>query len=96
MFKFSCLSCHKRKAEVMIDWHNGTVPGPPEDERSVEERSKCVLAYIPVIYYSALLCIGVPGTKTWVWVGSVTHSHGKSDHSHLACFDEEGHGGFVQ
>ncbi|XP_051523565.1 probable G-protein coupled receptor 142 [Myxocyprinus asiaticus] len=44
----------------MIDWHNGTAPGHQEDERSAEERSECVLAYIPVIYYSALLCVGVP------------------------------------
>ncbi|XP_055031087.2 probable G-protein coupled receptor 142 [Misgurnus anguillicaudatus] len=44
----------------MIDWHNGTVPSPQEDEHSIEERSKCVLSYFPVIYYSVLLCVGVP------------------------------------
>lgn len=47
----------------MIDWHNGTAPGQREDERSAQERSECVLAYIPVIYYSALLCVGVPGMR---------------------------------
>ncbi|XP_051968169.1 probable G-protein coupled receptor 142 [Xyrauchen texanus] len=44
----------------MIDWHNGTAPGQQENERSTAERSECVLAYIPVIYYSILLCVGVP------------------------------------
>ncbi|KAG7255891.1 hypothetical protein CRUP_009150 [Coryphaenoides rupestris] len=46
----------------MIDWPNGTVasllappPGPEE-----LQRSKCVLGFIPVVYYSALLCVGVP------------------------------------
>ncbi|CAL8305647.1 unnamed protein product [Boreogadus saida] len=46
----------------MIDWPNVTVaaqlappPGPEE-----LKRSKCVLGLIPVVYYSALLCVGVP------------------------------------
>ncbi|CAL8282552.1 unnamed protein product, partial [Merluccius merluccius] len=46
----------------MIDWPNVTVasqlaspPGPEE-----LQRSKCLLGFIPVVYYSALLCVGVP------------------------------------
>uniref|UniRef100_A0A8C4YSV2 G protein-coupled receptor 142 n=1 Tax=Gadus morhua TaxID=8049 RepID=A0A8C4YSV2_GADMO len=46
----------------MINWPNVTVaaqlappPGPEE-----LKRSKCVLGLIPVVYYSALLCVGVP------------------------------------
>ena len=27
------------------------------------QRSECVLGYIPVVYYSALLCVGVPGRR---------------------------------
>uniref|UniRef100_A0AAR2L8B8 G-protein coupled receptors family 1 profile domain-containing protein n=1 Tax=Pygocentrus nattereri TaxID=42514 RepID=A0AAR2L8B8_PYGNA len=46
----------------MITWHNGTVPSHQEEEESADEyqRSECVLGYIPVIYYSILLCVGVP------------------------------------
>ncbi|XP_036427580.1 LOW QUALITY PROTEIN: probable G-protein coupled receptor 142 [Colossoma macropomum] len=46
----------------MISWHNGTVPSHQEEEESADEyqRSECVLGYIPVIYYSILLCVGVP------------------------------------
>ncbi|KAM9715729.1 LOW QUALITY PROTEIN: putative G-protein coupled receptor 142 [Menidia menidia] len=46
----------------MIDWPNVTVSGHQELGLKPEEpqRSKCVLGFIPVIYYSILLCIGVP------------------------------------
>ncbi|XP_072522729.1 probable G-protein coupled receptor 142 [Salminus brasiliensis] len=46
----------------MLSWHNGTVPSHhEEDERTDEyQKSECVLGYIPVIYYSTLLCVGVP------------------------------------
>lgn len=49
----------------MTDWHNETVPGHQEQEPSTDEyqRSECVLGYIPVIYYSILLCVGFPGRK---------------------------------
>ncbi|CAL8304504.1 unnamed protein product [Lota lota] len=46
----------------MIDWPNVTVASqlasPPRPEEL--KRSKCVLGLIPVVYYSALLCVGVP------------------------------------
>ncbi|XP_066522540.1 probable G-protein coupled receptor 142 [Hoplias malabaricus] len=46
----------------MISWQNGTVPSHQDEEESTDEyqRSECVLGYIPVIYYSTLLCVGVP------------------------------------
>ncbi|KAM4525378.1 putative G-protein coupled receptor 142 [Odontesthes bonariensis] len=46
----------------MIDWPNVTASGPQELGLKPEElqRSKCVLGFIPVIYYSVLLCVGVP------------------------------------
>ncbi|XP_060951499.1 probable G-protein coupled receptor 142 [Limanda limanda] len=46
----------------MIDWPNVTAPGPPEPGLEPEElqKSKCVLGFIPVVYYSVLLCVGVP------------------------------------
>ncbi|XP_041829038.1 probable G-protein coupled receptor 142 [Melanotaenia boesemani] len=46
----------------MIDWSNATVSGHQELGLKPEElqKSKCVLGFIPVIYYSALLCVGVP------------------------------------
>ncbi|KAK3560056.1 hypothetical protein QTP86_033782 [Hemibagrus guttatus] len=46
----------------MTDWHNDSVRGHQEQEPSTEEyqRSECVLGYIPVIYYSILLCVGFP------------------------------------
>ncbi|KAI4900748.1 hypothetical protein NFI96_016711 [Prochilodus magdalenae] len=46
----------------MISWHNGTVLSHQEEKDSTEEyrRSECVLGYIPVVYYSTLLCVGVP------------------------------------
>lgn len=47
----------------MIDWPNVTVSSYEELVLKPEElqRSKCVLGFIPVIYYSVLLCVGVPG-----------------------------------
>ncbi|KAL4648640.1 putative G-protein coupled receptor 142 [Arapaima gigas] len=46
----------------MIIWSNSTVPSIPGTSQGPEEmlRSECVLGFIPVIYYSALLCVGVP------------------------------------
>ncbi|XP_035001091.1 probable G-protein coupled receptor 142 [Hippoglossus stenolepis] len=46
----------------MIDWPNVTASGPRELGLKPEElqKSKCVLGFIPVIYYSVLLCVGVP------------------------------------
>jgi len=48
----------------MIDWSNVTAAGPQEPGRKPEElqKSKCVLGFVPVVYYSILLCVGVPGT----------------------------------
>lgn len=48
----------------MIDWPNVTASGHRELGLKPEElqKSKCVLGFIPVIYYSILLCVGVPGT----------------------------------
>uniref|UniRef100_A0A8C9ZUK3 G protein-coupled receptor 142 n=1 Tax=Sander lucioperca TaxID=283035 RepID=A0A8C9ZUK3_SANLU len=49
-------------AKVMTDWSNVTVSGHQELGLKPEElpKSKCVLGFIPVIYYSILLCVGVP------------------------------------
>uniref|UniRef100_A0A3B4GTV7 G protein-coupled receptor 142 n=1 Tax=Pundamilia nyererei TaxID=303518 RepID=A0A3B4GTV7_9CICH len=49
-------------AKVMIDWPNVTASGNQELGLKPEElqKSKCVLGFIPVIYYSILLSIGVP------------------------------------
>uniref|UniRef100_A0A668SKA7 G-protein coupled receptors family 1 profile domain-containing protein n=1 Tax=Oreochromis aureus TaxID=47969 RepID=A0A668SKA7_OREAU len=49
-------------AKVMIDWPNVTASSNQELGLKPEElqKSKCVLGFIPVIYYSILLCIGVP------------------------------------
>ncbi|KAJ3608122.1 hypothetical protein NHX12_025172 [Muraenolepis orangiensis] len=46
----------------MIDWPNVTMAGSPASPPGPEElqRSQCVLGFIPVVYYSALLCVGVP------------------------------------
>ncbi|XP_058261560.1 probable G-protein coupled receptor 142 [Hemibagrus wyckioides] len=46
----------------MTDWHNDSVRGHQEQEPNTDEyqRSECVLGYIPVIYYSILLCVGFP------------------------------------
>lgn len=47
----------------MIDWPNVTVSSQQEAGLTPEElqRSKCILGFIPVVYYSVLLCVGVPG-----------------------------------
>lgn len=49
----------------MIDWSNLTASGRQELGLNPEElqKSKCVLGFIPVIYYSILLCVGVPGKQ---------------------------------
>uniref|UniRef100_A0A3P8T2J1 G protein-coupled receptor 142 n=1 Tax=Amphiprion percula TaxID=161767 RepID=A0A3P8T2J1_AMPPE len=46
----------------MIDWPNVTESGYQELDLNPEElqKSKCVLGFVPVIYYSVLLCVGVP------------------------------------
>ncbi|XP_033975891.1 probable G-protein coupled receptor 142 [Trematomus bernacchii] len=46
----------------MIDLHNVTASSQQELGLKPEElqKSKCVLGFIPVIYYSILLCVGVP------------------------------------
>ncbi|XP_070707475.1 probable G-protein coupled receptor 142 [Pempheris klunzingeri] len=46
----------------MIDWSNVTASGHWELGLKPQElqKSKCVLGFIPVIYYSILLCVGVP------------------------------------
>ncbi|XP_026170940.1 probable G-protein coupled receptor 142 [Mastacembelus armatus] len=46
----------------MIDWPNVTASGRQEPDLQPEElqKSKCVLGFIPIIYYSVLLCVGVP------------------------------------
>ncbi|KAL0964849.1 hypothetical protein UPYG_G00329880 [Umbra pygmaea] len=49
----------------MFDWPNITVV-PSQSEQGLNPggqelpRSKCVLGFFPVVYYSALLCVGVP------------------------------------
>lgn len=47
----------------MIDWPNVTASSQQDAGLKPEElqRSKCVLGFIPVVYYSILLCVGVPG-----------------------------------
>ncbi|KAM6951044.1 putative G-protein coupled receptor 142 [Aplochiton taeniatus] len=46
----------------MFDWSNVTVDGLPELVLKPKElqKSKCVLGSIPVVYYSIILCVGVP------------------------------------
>ncbi|XP_034716382.1 probable G-protein coupled receptor 142 [Etheostoma cragini] len=46
----------------MTNWSNVTESGHEEPGLKPEEvpKSKCVLGFIPVIYYSLLLCVGVP------------------------------------
>ncbi|XP_029384206.1 probable G-protein coupled receptor 142 [Echeneis naucrates] len=46
----------------MLDWPNVTASSHQDLDLRPEEpqRSKCVLGFIPVIYYSILLCVGVP------------------------------------
>lgn len=47
----------------MVDWPNATAPSRWELDLKPEDlqKSTCVLGFIPVIYYSVLLCVGVPG-----------------------------------
>lgn len=42
----------------MVAWPNATASSRWEPDL----KSACVLGFIPVIYYSVLLCVGVPGT----------------------------------
>uniref|UniRef100_A0A8D3BVJ9 G protein-coupled receptor 142 n=1 Tax=Scophthalmus maximus TaxID=52904 RepID=A0A8D3BVJ9_SCOMX len=46
----------------MIDWPNVTASGHQELGLKPEDlqKSKCVLGFVPVVYYSVLLCVGVP------------------------------------
>uniref|UniRef100_A0A8C6Q7P9 G protein-coupled receptor 142 n=1 Tax=Nothobranchius furzeri TaxID=105023 RepID=A0A8C6Q7P9_NOTFU len=46
----------------MISWPNATASGHEELDLKPDQlqKSKCVLGFIPVIYYSILLCVGVP------------------------------------
>uniref|UniRef100_H2S0F5 G protein-coupled receptor 142 n=1 Tax=Takifugu rubripes TaxID=31033 RepID=H2S0F5_TAKRU len=48
--------------EVMGDWPNATASSRWELDLKPEDlqKSACVLGFIPVIYYSVLLCVGVP------------------------------------
>lgn len=47
----------------MIDWTNATASSRqgPGLQPAELQKSKCVLGFIPVIYYSVLLCVGLPG-----------------------------------
>uniref|UniRef100_A0A3Q3GA71 G protein-coupled receptor 142 n=1 Tax=Labrus bergylta TaxID=56723 RepID=A0A3Q3GA71_9LABR len=51
-----------RGRSVMINWPNVTASSDQELGQKPEElqKSQCVLGFIPVIYYSVLLCVGVP------------------------------------
>ncbi|KAF0025893.1 hypothetical protein F2P81_022774 [Scophthalmus maximus] len=51
-----------RSVKVMIDWPNVTASGHQELGLKPEDlqKSKCVLGFVPVVYYSVLLCVGVP------------------------------------
>ncbi|XP_061086606.1 probable G-protein coupled receptor 142 [Conger conger] len=44
----------------MSSWSNTTDPSGTDGHSARDPQSECVLGYIPVIYYSALLCVGVP------------------------------------
>ncbi|KAJ8013491.1 hypothetical protein DPEC_G00030340 [Dallia pectoralis] len=52
----------RRFTRVMFDWPNITVVPSPSDQLGGEDlqRSKCVLGFVPIVYYSILLCVGVP------------------------------------
>ncbi|XP_035596656.1 LOW QUALITY PROTEIN: probable G-protein coupled receptor 142 [Oncorhynchus keta] len=54
----------RRTTKVMFDWPNITVPSSSEQGLKPGDgdlqRSTCVLGFFPVIYYSSLLCVGVP------------------------------------
>nr|XP_057923005.1 probable G-protein coupled receptor 142 [Doryrhamphus excisus]XP_057923006.1 probable G-protein coupled receptor 142 [Doryrhamphus excisus]XP_057923007.1 probable G-protein coupled receptor 142 [Doryrhamphus excisus] len=47
---------------VMVEWPNvtGTVRQEPSLKPEEIHKSKCVLGFIPVVYYSVLLCVGLP------------------------------------
>lgn len=49
----------------MVAWPNATASSQWELDLKPEElqKSTCVLGFIPVIYYSVLLCVGMPGTR---------------------------------
>lgn len=55
----------------MVAWPNVTASSHWGLDLKPEElqKSTCVLGFIPVVYYSVLLCVGIPGT---VEKGSVT------------------------
>ncbi|XP_064180455.1 probable G-protein coupled receptor 142 [Anguilla rostrata] len=45
----------------MISWPNTTEPDTVGSQSTRDpQKSECVLGFIPIIYYSALLCVGVP------------------------------------
>lgn len=52
----------------MGDWPNVTASSRWELDLKPEglQKSTCVLGFIPVIYYSVLLCVGVPGESEMV------------------------------
>lgn len=56
------LSSFRKRSEVMVAWPNATASSHWEPEPEELQRSACVLGFIPVVYYSVLLCVGVPGT----------------------------------
>lgn len=60
------ISFTRGRAEVMIDWPNATASSHWELGLKPDglQKSKCVLGFIPVIYYSILLCVGFPGTSS--------------------------------
>lgn len=68
--------CSRGNAEAMIEWPNVTESGRQELGLKPEElqKSTCVLGSIPVVYYSVLLCIGVPGTQAPGVAGRSTRS----------------------
>lgn len=58
-------TCCRTYSKVMIHRPNVTVLTHQREGQNQGEwqRSECVLGYIPVVYYSALLCVGVPGRR---------------------------------
>lgn len=52
----------------MGDWPNATASGRWELDPKPEDlqKSTCVLGFVPVVYYSVLLCVGVPGESEMV------------------------------
>lgn len=59
-------SSFRERSEVMGDWPNATASSRWELDLKPEDlqKSTCVLGFIPVIYYSVLLCVGVPGESS--------------------------------